>query len=153
MSSVHPNREPPHGFTLIELLLAGSVIALVASFILPVSLSLKNRNDLDTATFTTVSALRRASLLSGANSNNSRWGVRIQQGEVVLFEGANFQSRNGARDEIAPILSTITTEGAAEIVFQKFTGGLGSSQTLTLSLGAESQTISINAKGIVTAYE
>lgn len=129
------------------------MIALVASFILPVSLGLKNRNDLDTATLATVSALRRASLLAGANSNNSRWGVRVQQGEAVLFEGSTYQSRNVARDEVVPILPSITIEGATEFVFQKFTGGLGSSQTLTLRLGVESRTITINTKGVVLSYE
>lgn len=140
------------GFTLIEVLLAGSVIALIAGIMLPVSVALKNRTDLDTAATGLTQALRRASFLSQSNRDNSRWGVRVESGSIILFHGSNYQSRDASFDEITSTSPSISSSGTTEFVFEKLTGNLGAERTLTLTFNAEQRIITINAKGVVITY-
>ena len=145
-------RHDSRGFTLLEVLLAGSVIALIAGFMLPVSVALKNRTDLDTAATGLTQSLRRASSLAHSNRDNSRWGVRVESGVIVLFHGSNYQSRDVTYDEITSISPSISASGTTEFVFEKLTGDLGANRTIALTFGAEQRTITINAKGIITTY-
>ena len=146
------NSRRMRGFTLIEVLLAGSVIALIAGFMLPVSVALKNRTDLDTAATALTQSLRRASSLSHSNRDNSRWGVRVEPGSIILFHGANYQSRDASYDETTAVSPTIVATGITEFVFQKLSGDLGAERTALLTFGAEQRTVTINAKGVVTTY-
>ena len=143
------NRAHPSGFTLIEILIALSTIAALAVVALPLYVSLQTRNDLDVAATEVVSSERRAQTLAQAGSGDTSWGVSIQAGTIVLFQGTSYASRTVASDEIFTMPSTITPSGLTEIVFTKFTGTPASVGTTTLTSVGGVRNIGINAVGTI----
>ncbi|MFA6588621.1 MAG: type II secretion system protein [Patescibacteria group bacterium] len=138
------------GFTLLEVLLSIAIIGVLAATGVPIYQSLQNRNDLDIAATSLAQALRRAQTLSQAVDGDSNWGVSIQAGNIILFQGISYATRNSNFDETTSISPTINLSGFNEVVFSKFSGLPISIGSLTLtSLNNETRTLSINTKGTV----
>lgn len=138
------------GFTLIELLLSAALIALLAGLSAPVYQSFRTRNDLDIAQNTAGQTLRRAQILSQAVDGDSSWGVKIQNGSIVLFKGENYAARDASFDEIFNVPSVIVPSGLTEIVFAKFSGLPQPAGTASLTAPTgEIKTITINEKGTI----
>lgn len=138
------------GFTLIEMLLSVSVIAILAGMSVPVYQSFQTRNDLDIATTTIGSSLRRAEVLAQAVDGDVPSGVHIGTGSVILFKGASYVLRDPDFDEVFEVPASIIPSGISEVVFSKFTGVPDTSGTITLtSNNNETRNISINEKGMV----
>lgn len=138
------------GFTLLELLLSVAIISLLAGISLPVYRTLIKKNDLDVATNTIVSSLRRAQTLSRAVDGDISWGLNAQNGSITLFKGTTYAARDANFDEIFEVPSTISISGQAETVFTKFYGLPQTTGTINLSTEGDSKSISINAKGAIT---
>jgi prepilin-type N-terminal cleavage/methylation domain-containing protein len=141
-----------HGFSLIEVLLVLALVGVVAGLSVPVYQSFQVRDDLDIAANTTVQTLRRAQTLSQAISQDATWGVSVQSGSIVLFQGANFATRDTDHDEVFFVPTTITIAPASttEFVFDKFTGEPQATGSLTLeSTTNESRTVTLGEKGII----
>lgn len=138
------------GFTLLELLLSLSIIGVLAGLSIPVYESFSRRNDLDIATQSTVSAIRRAASYSRAGVGDSAYSVRINDTSVVLFKGTSYATRDQSFDETLIIPDIITTGGLTDIQFAKLTGMPNTSGSITLSTTtSDTRTITINAKGMV----
>ncbi len=144
-----PTLAQTRGFTLLETLLVVAMTVVIATFSLPVYQNLQIANDLDAARRAAVTSLRRAEALAQAVDGDSRWGVRINAGTITLFQGASFTSRNPAFDEVTTYPATITPSGLMEVVFAKLTGLPQTTGTLTLASAAGTQTVSLNAQGMV----
>lgn len=138
------------GFTLIELLLSAALIAIIAGLSAPVYQSFQVKNDLDIAQNTAGQTLRRAQILSQSVNGDVSWGVKIQNGSIVLFKGASYAARDAGFDEIFDVPPSIIPSGLTEIIFAKFSGLSQSAGTafLTASTG-EIKMITINEKGTV----
>jgi len=138
------------GFTSIELMLTIAIIAIIASFSLPVSISFMNKNNLDIAANSFSQDMHQAQTYAKAMKNDSQWGVKVNTGEVVLFKGSTYTGRDTAYDEIISISSSIIPGGTTEYVFNKFTGDLPSGYSMTLtSVDNDIKTIDVNRKGMV----
>lgn len=136
------------GFTLIELLLSIAVIAIIAGTGVPVYQSFQNRNDLDIAAVTVAQTLRRAQALAQAVDGDTSWGARAQSGNITLFKGVNYASRDMVYDETFDMPTNIAVSGTQEYVFTKFTGLPQTTGALTLtSVNNELRNIVINSKG------
>lgn len=139
------------GFTLLELLLSISIIIIIAGISTPIYQSFQNRNDLDITMVTITQSLRRAKTLSQAVDGDTNWGVKIQTGNIILFKGLSYESRNINFDEIFDMPTSITPSGVSEIVFTKFTGLPQITGTITLISNAnETRNVVINNKGMVS---
>lgn len=138
------------GFTLLELLLSVAIIGILAGLSLPVYRSMQTRNDLDNSVVTTVQTLRRAQVLSQANEGDSAWGVKLLSGNIVLFKGATYATRDTSLDELYDLQSSISISGTSEYVFAKLTGDPNASGSITLTSIDGSRTVTINEKGMVT---
>jgi len=138
------------GFTLIEVLLSVALLAVLAGFSLPVYRALQVRNDLDIATNTVVQSLYRAQVLSQAVSSDASWGVYVGVGEIVIFQGDSYVTRDDIWDEVFDLPTDITPSGLAAVVFDRFTGDTQTTGSVILNSNTnETKTITINNKGMV----
>jgi len=138
------------GLTLIEILLSLAIIGLIAGFSAPVYQSFMVRNDLDIATGAVAQVLRYAQTQSQAMHGDSSWGVHIGGGNITLFKGASYASRDTDYDEETSVPSTISASGLTEIVFDVLTGAPQSTGTLTLtSVNGDTRIIFVTSKGVV----
>lgn len=138
------------GFTLLEMLLSVSLIIFIAGIGIPIYQSFQVRNDLDIAVVTLAHSLRRAKLLSQATEYPEKSGIHVQSGNIVLFFGNSYATRDTGKDISLPISPTIVFSGMTEIVFSRMTGFPESTGTMTLtSIQQQSHTITINEKGMV----
>ncbi len=138
------------GFTLLEVLLSVAIITLIAGLGTPIYQAFQVRNDLDVATNTISQSLRRAQVLSQSVDGDSSWGLYVQNGEVALFQGVSYASRNTSFDEVFDLPGSITPSGISEIVYSKFTGEPQVTGTITLTSSTnETRNITINEKGMI----
>lgn len=138
------------GLTLIEVLLSVTVLVILSSMTIPVYHSFKTRNDLDIMEYTIVQTMRRAQALAQAIDGDMSWGVFIQEGDIILFKGLTFPTRDPNYDEIFEVSSGVAISGLTEIVFAKFSGYPLSPGTTTLTASSgETRLIFVNAKGII----
>lgn len=138
-----------HGFTLIELLLTLALASILVGVSLPASRHLLVRNDLAAATTLYRQTLRRAQHLAKQNQYNSNWGVRVEPGAVIMFQGSSFSSRNSSFDERYEISPSLQISGSQETVFARVSGTTtATSTTLTSNLDTSSE-IRVSSRGVV----
>lgn len=139
------------GFTLVEILLVFALFVIILGLTAPLTLSFVLRNDLDTTTAQVTQTLRRAQNLAADVDQDTPWGIRLQNNQVILFSGASFDTRNSSLDETSDFSGTITVTGNNEVVFNKLLGQPASPAFITLSNSLnQTRTVSINAAGLVS---
>lgn len=139
------------GFTLLEMVLVIAIIGILSGITLPSYNKFQNSNNLELATMELVQALRRAQLLSLASSRDSNWGVRLSSGQITIFKGNSYLTRDVKYDEQNSIVSIIGISGLQEIVFNKFSGTPQSTGTINFSINANTnKTITINSRGVIS---
>lgn len=138
------------GFTLLELILTLSIVGALMALAIPVYQSFQVKNDLDIAAQAMTQSFRRAELLAQAVSGDIHWGVKIESGNIILFKGMSFATRDPNYDEAFEVPTSITPSGVSEVVFSKFSGLPQTTGGATLTTATnETRTITINAKGMV----
>ncbi len=137
-------------FTLLEVLLTVSILVLSAGVMSPIYFSAKNKEDLSSSVDMVVASLRRAQTLSIGGQHDTSWGVKILNGNIIIFSGNDFLSRNSALDEKILTNKNIIISGSNEFVFDKITGSTSDFGNVILSLKSNSNTISVNKRGIVS---
>lgn len=139
------------GFTLLEMLLSVVALTIILGISIPIFLSFSSRNDLSIGTTIVVESLRRAQTLSRNMEGDSAWGVYIVPGEVVVFKGVNYLSRDINFDEDNALALSLTPSGVNEVVYSKFEGNPTPTGTITLTSNTNSvKNININAKGTIS---
>ncbi|MBN1617772.1 type II secretion system protein [Candidatus Dojkabacteria bacterium] len=139
-----------NGFTLIEILLVISLMGIIFIIITGVDRSAIIRNDLIVASDMVASSIRRAQSLSQAMQQDSQWGVRIVNNQIIVFKGDSYDTRDSIYDDVYEVPSSISISGLDEIIFAKLTGDPDITGSIVLNTSInQSNTISINEKGIV----
>jgi len=138
-------------FTLIEIVLVIALLVLILAFAAPIGWSFVAQNDLDVSVSVAAQNLRRAQALTAAGYGGSGWGVELQSGQVILFQGSSFAGRNPDFDEVYNFPESLNVGGAGEVDFQPLTGLPALPALLTFS-NSESQTanITVNDIGMVS---
>ncbi len=138
------------GYTLPEVMLSMAVIVLIAGFSVPVYQTFQIRNDLDVASGDLAIAIRKAQLFSQTNRQDSQWGVRADQGQIVVFKGDSYLNRDSLYDEVSAVSGTISPTGLQEMVFSKMLGEPDTVGTFILtSINGNVRTLEVNEKGMV----
>lgn len=139
-----------HGFTLIEVLLSVTILGLLAGLSIPVYASFTRKNDLDITTQQLASAFRRAEQYARAVQGDSTWGVQVQSGQVTLYKGASYASRDTSYDEVIDIPDSIAVSSTSDVQFAKLSGAPGAAASVTLTGDTNnSRTVTVNAEGMV----
>ncbi|MBI4836247.1 MAG: prepilin-type N-terminal cleavage/methylation domain-containing protein [Candidatus Abawacabacteria bacterium] len=138
------------GFTIVELLLSVAVIMIFAGVTLPLYYRLQIQSDLDTTVHTLVRSIRRAQILAQAVKEDSKWGIRMNVGEITIFKGNSYAGRDSDFDEVFAIPTTVAFSGLQEVTFAKFTGKPQQTGTITCSTSNANKSITLNAKGILS---
>lgn len=139
------------GFTLVEMILAIAMLFVLFGIASPFYQKYQSKNDLDLAVISVAQNLRRAQTLAQGMDANSDWGLYLQSGNMTVFQGTSYATRNSIFDEVISAPSVIVPSGLSEIVFTKFTGLPASVGTVTLTNTSinEVKNITINSKGMV----
>lgn len=137
------------GFTLIEVLLVVSIMAVASLIVVPVSIDYQQRNDLDVSQITFAQSIRRAQQLSMSGEDDSAWGVNVTSGDIVIFKGNTYATRDTTYDETYGISLSITLSGQLEYDFAKITGLPTQTGTATFTDNNYQKQVVVNAKGIV----
>lgn len=126
-----------------------ALVAILTAIGFPVYRSLQQRSDLDVSVSTIIQAVRRAQIKAVAMVDDSSSGVAINQERAVVFRGEDYTNREPGADEIFELTGLSQYSGLAEIIFAKAESAPNASGEIIISNGYNSQTISINAKGML----
>ncbi|PIV90714.1 hypothetical protein COW46_01040 [Candidatus Gracilibacteria bacterium CG17_big_fil_post_rev_8_21_14_2_50_48_13] len=140
------------GFSLIEILLSVALLALVAGVSIPVSFSWVASVDQRQAVRILTTSLEEARTYARANKNDGDWGVQVENGSVIVFQGANYASRVVGEDRSWSLPGGVDVTGASGVVFAKVTGIPSSYPVFTLTKGSNVSTVTVGALGTVTPY-
>lgn len=135
------------GFGLWEVLIALGMLIAVSLIILPSYFGFADTSSLASAVDIVVQALNKAQSFARAGKYDSAWGVKVNQGEVILFKGESFTSFDPTTDEKFLIPRSISVSGVREIVFEKLTGLPLQTGEMVLNSRFDIKTITINAQG------
>jgi hypothetical protein len=81
--------------------------------------------------------------------NNSEWGVAVNDGKIILFQGGSFASRDQNFDEKFAIHSSVTISGMDEVVFARMTGRPDNQSMITISGNGVTENITMNSEGVL----
>ncbi len=138
-------------FTLIELILVFALIAISSAIVSPIYFSAKNSDDLENYSDLVTSSLRKAQILSMAISEDSSWGVKIENDKIILFKGNQYSSRDISWDEFFNLGKTVKFSGLNEVVFYKLSGRPRQSGDIILQINdGRNSTININDFGLIS---
>lgn len=137
------------GFTLIELLLTITIVLILGGMTSPFLARFLTQNNVSNVNEQMSGQIRKAQIYSMMSKKNGSWGVTVNNGKIVLFQGSTFNSRDSALDEIFNLSPNIIISGLTEIVFKKVTGLPNTTQTITISGNGQTKTIIVNSQGIV----
>lgn len=139
------------GFTLIELLLVIALIAILAASGAAVYGNFLVKNYLDNKTKEIVYCLKTAQTNTLSGKEDSSWGVKLSNTQIIMFKGTSYSSPGTAFDQSFDVPSSITISGDfSEVYFLKLTGNPSTTGTITISNNAgDSNQISVNEVGTV----
>lgn len=137
------------GFSVIELVIVVTIFILFAGISQITFFDFQRKSNLEISANNVVEALRYAKSNAQQVQNDTKWGVKINGSNVIVFSGNSYDARNTAFDKEIT-LNGILTSGLSEIIFQKVTGETINTGTITLTLGSQTKNIVINEKGTIT---
>lgn len=140
----------------MELLVVISIMAIIVSisFYFLSDFGKKDVLEKDVAGLT--SFLRDARLLSIASKDSSAFGIRLESGQAVLFEGNTYVA-GGANEKIIAFSDKVYMSayslslGSPDIIFARLSGNTSNFGTITLSLkdDSASTTITVLRTGVI----
>ncbi|MFH0806220.1 MAG: prepilin-type N-terminal cleavage/methylation domain-containing protein [Candidatus Brennerbacteria bacterium] len=137
------------GFTLVEIVIVMALMTGIMLLGIPFGAETYRDYVLTSTTRDIVSVLRRAETLALANASSSYYGVTFRMDRVVLFKGMTYGSRETAHDEEHILVPSVTVIAPSEVVFSPLSGMPRIIATITVGNGFRSQSIDVNAHGVI----
>lgn len=134
-----------YGFSLIEFILVIAIILALGALSSVFYSRFLNQNSVSTVSDQFASELRKAQIYAMAGKQNTNWGVKYNANTITLFAVTSV-----AFNETFTVNSNIAISGFSQIIFAKATGIPDIPQTITISGGGNTKTITINSQGTVT---
>jgi prepilin-type N-terminal cleavage/methylation domain-containing protein len=137
------------GVSIIELLLVIALIAIIAAGSAPIYTSFLTRQQQRNKVAELVSSLNMARVSAEAGRNDSDWGVFANNDEITLFSGPSYAGRDQSLDVTygVPPAVSITNN---EVLFERPDGEADSSAVFVVSVGSETETVTVNVDGTVS---
>ena len=136
------------GFTLIELTIALGILGLIAAVGMPVSLNFYSNYIFSTEVSNAVRLLEQARSFSMNNKNQAAHGVRFEENKLITFLSA--YNPDEKTNQIFKQSKSKLVGEPKEIIFANYLGSIESTQTIKLSDGYATKTISINEAGAIS---
>jgi len=138
------------GFTLVEILIVLSVLGIIAAIVMFSFSSVSSSGALDRSVSDVISALSQARSETLSSKDNSSYGVRFEQSEVIIFK-ESYSPGNSENVTISlsgpTLISNVSLGGGgSEVLFERFTGNAATGGTVTLTNNAGSTKV-------ITIYE
>lgn len=147
-----------HGFTLVEILVALFVVGLLSAVLGNILSTYRDKQALNTASETILSALSEAKEKTISLENNMQYGVYFDKNRAVIFPGTVFTEPNSINqafmmESVVNISTTSLRTSTSTIVFDKVTGAASNYGSVTVSLVTDPskyKIINISATGGVS---
>ncbi len=146
------NLKSQKGFTLIEIVTVMAMIVIISSLSIIVGLDAYRSFVFRTERNTLVMVLQVARsqainnvCLGSGCSDGKPHGVEIQPSQYVIFQGSPY-NQNDPLNQAFPATSLVTHSGATEVDFTRLSG-TSTAQSIALSDGTHSDTITVNSEG------
>lgn len=146
-----------HAFTVIELIIVVAILGVLMTIITSSFANFHRNSILNTEAINLVTLINKARVLSISAKNDTQYGVHLESGKAVLFEGGAYSPSSSTNEthifETGLTLSNITVQGGGtEIVFNKITGSTSNSATTTLLITGTtaSTTVVVMGTGVVS---
>ncbi len=135
------------GFGLIELLVVIAILMILGGTGMAVSGMFLNRRSGQEAVMNLRQALREAQLRSMAGERGLRWGVKTENGRIVVFGGDSFANRQTDLDESLAVGRQVNIS-EKEVVFSRWSGrSSGGTVSFTISWSGGQKTMTVNQMG------
>jgi Tfp pilus assembly protein FimT len=140
------------GFSFIEVMIVTAIMLFFVGVGIFLSADVYRSSLFRADADTVVSALQRARTRSVNNINEAPHGVRITTSGYTIFEGADYNSRVVARDEIIAIgsgytISTSPTINPIDIIFTQLSGESNFNGDISITGSGTTTTVSVNSEG------
>jgi len=136
------------GVTFIEIIVVIGLIALIGLTTIPIGASFIERGNLRNKSGELSALLRLAQINSISGKNGTNWGVTVTPGQMVLFSGDSYATRNTDLDETFTVPGNININ-TGEVVFARANGNPNAPISFNISSNLETVTITVNEIGIV----
>lgn len=143
------NHKSKRGFTLIEVMLTMSLMALLALLASPFYGRFIFSQEVSVVRDELNGSFAKAQLYSMTGKNASPWGVAVSGGDIILFQGSSFASRDQNLDEVFAIHPRVTVFGISAVVFAPVTGRPDSQPTITISGNGATEIFTMNNEGVL----
>lgn len=147
------------GITVIELLVVLAVLGIIFSIVFPQFSKIRENQVLKSGVQDILSSLDKARSQTLASLNSSVYGVHFQADKIIIFKGADFSTRDTAKDETINIITPATISSVAlgctptipcNIFFNRLSGSPSTYGTITISTPNYSKIITISATGVAS---
>ncbi|MEK7616348.1 MAG: prepilin-type N-terminal cleavage/methylation domain-containing protein [Patescibacteria group bacterium] len=136
------------GFTLIEVLISLSILTILLGLSVPFVLNFYERYQIDSERAKFVSLLRQARTMSLGGEGSADHGMYISGTQFTVYEGANYATRNTAKDQTSERETNVDITGPTEATFAYLTGTTAS-QSFILDNRVKQNTIHVNTEGTI----
>ncbi len=136
------------GFTLIELVVVFGIISVVGVSGFSVYKVWQNSNKLENGSMVLVASLREARNNAWLGKNDSDWGVKYTNNELIIFSGSNYSNREDSMDIVFDLPIGVLIDGLEELIFYKFTGSPSEILNIKVIYGEKDLEISFNEFGV-----
>lgn len=137
------------GFTLIELILTVSLLSFVGLLVMPFSGRFLFSQERSIARDAVEGSVAKARTYALSGKGGSAWGVALEGARLILFRGSTFATRDAAFDESFALHPRVRVVGLGEVVFLPPLGIPRNSATIVISDDTGSETLSLNAYGVL----
>lgn len=135
------------GFTLIEIVLVMALMFLVGVPSYFIGVSFYQTQVLNETSQGLLSSLRQAQLYASTDNHDSAFGVYIEEGSYIFFEGNSYISRVESEDVVAVIPASVTITAPDEIIFSRLEGSPSYVGEIVMNLGTKERKLIILPSG------
>lgn len=131
----------------MELLLAVALIGILSAITFPLGATFNQKNQVRNTRDALMGYLNTARAFAQSGREGNDWGVQVTSGEIVLYSGETYATRNLALDQVFTIPNGISVT-ATNVTFTKNSGDANSANFTILSSAEGTQySISVDENG------
>ena len=138
------------GFSLVEMLLSVAALGGILAIGIPFYNSAIGGSDLEKAKSVLISNLVYARTAAGAVDGDAAWGVHVGGGNIVLYKGNTYATRDVSLDQLTQVNNSIIFSGDSEITFKRFEATPNASANFSLTNSNNQTTnVSVSDAGVI----